>query len=266
MGQMISLNRWYESLPETRRMLVIPAILIVVGGINMAMTIGNGFPFGLLFLIALLVILALRAPYAWGFVRDPAGHATAAPDQGLPDLSPHLQIEADWLYDANLKYNALPETTRMMVIPLFLAVVGGINMSLTIGTGFPFGLLFLLGVIAVVGFRLPFEAGWLKQPGERRAAVTPSGSAVASGPRPGPGPAIAPAPATGALQPPDAPYEQSGSMLHERPEPEPAVRHVMARGPAPEAVTQSTPPVAPPHDPAPPADPTLPPTIPPHDD
>jgi hypothetical protein len=204
MDVIIGLNRWYETLPETRRMLVVPAILIVAGAINMALTIGNGFPFALLFLIVLLVILALRAPYAWGMIRDPAGHATAAPDGGLPDLSPHLHIEADWLYDANVRYNALPETTRMAVFPIFLAVVGGINMSLTIGSGFPFGLLFLLGVLAVVAFRLPYEAGWLKVPGEAKAAAV-SPAAVAEA-------------ATPALAPPAA-DDPAATIIHETPEP-----------------------------------------------
>jgi hypothetical protein len=68
-------------MPEWRRFWVFPAILIVVGGINMALTLASGFPFALLFLLALLVIIAVRAPYAWGWLTPPPG--AAAPHANL---------------------------------------------------------------------------------------------------------------------------------------------------------------------------------------
>lgn len=61
------LNHRYDAMPETRRFWIFPAILLIAGGINMALTIANGFPFGILFLLVLLVLVAIRAPYAAGW-------------------------------------------------------------------------------------------------------------------------------------------------------------------------------------------------------
>jgi MYXO-CTERM domain-containing protein len=54
------LNRWYEALPEPRRILVYPVVLLAAGAINMHWT---GSPFGLVFLLALVVLFALRRSY-----------------------------------------------------------------------------------------------------------------------------------------------------------------------------------------------------------
>jgi MYXO-CTERM domain-containing protein len=55
--RVIELNRWYDSLPEPRRIMVYPAVLLAAGAINMHWT---GSPFGLVFLLALAVLFVLR--------------------------------------------------------------------------------------------------------------------------------------------------------------------------------------------------------------
>ena len=58
-------------MPQTRRFWVFPIILIVAGAVNMLLTIGSGFPFGLLFLLALLGIVAFRGSYTAGWIEAP---------------------------------------------------------------------------------------------------------------------------------------------------------------------------------------------------
>lgn len=166
------LNRWYDDMPEHRRMLVVPIVLIVVGGINMALTISGHFPFGLLFLVALLALVAIRAPFVWNLGSHAGSHAA-----GIPPAK--IEIEGfDWLYDMNLQYDALPDSYRFAVIPGVLIVVGGLNMALTIAHRFPFGILFLLALLLVVAFRAPFVMGWLKPPTRAVAAVPASAPAA----------------------------------------------------------------------------------------
>ena len=66
---LIDLNRRYDAIPEFRRFWVFPAVLVIAGAINMLLTINGGFPFGLLFLLALLVMVLMRAPYTAGWLR-----------------------------------------------------------------------------------------------------------------------------------------------------------------------------------------------------
>ena len=63
----LNLNRWYDALPESRRLWVFPAVLLIGGATNMKLTIAFGFPFGLLFLLTLLLLVAVRAPYTAGW-------------------------------------------------------------------------------------------------------------------------------------------------------------------------------------------------------
>jgi hypothetical protein len=69
-----SINKWYDGLPEFRRPVVILGVLIVVGAINMALTINHGFSFGLLFLLAMLAMILIRGPYAAGWLIPPRGY------------------------------------------------------------------------------------------------------------------------------------------------------------------------------------------------
>jgi hypothetical protein len=74
--RVIRLNLWYDALPELQRFLVFPTVLVIAGAINMVWTISYGYPFGLLFLMALLALIAIRAPYKAGRYRFQA-HAAA---------------------------------------------------------------------------------------------------------------------------------------------------------------------------------------------
>lgn len=67
-GWLVNLNRRYEAMPHARRIWVYPAVLLIAGGINMMLTISYRFPFGLLFLLALLGLVLIRAPYTAGWL------------------------------------------------------------------------------------------------------------------------------------------------------------------------------------------------------
>ena len=72
---LVDLNRRYDAMPEAWRFWVYPVVLLVGGAINMILTIAYGFPFGLLFLLVLLCLVAIRAPYAAGWFRSEAPQA-----------------------------------------------------------------------------------------------------------------------------------------------------------------------------------------------
>jgi hypothetical protein len=67
-------------MPELRRFWVFPVILLVAGTLNMLLTIWAGFPFGLIFLLAIFALVAMRAPYAAGLLKSPpSGSAVGVP-------------------------------------------------------------------------------------------------------------------------------------------------------------------------------------------
>ncbi len=152
-------NVWYDSLPNEWRFQVALWPLIVLGAINMLLTISAHFPFGLLLLLGFLCLAALRVPYQTG-----AGHFM--PDGAIPAAHPGrapIQISGmAWAIDWNRRYDAMTELARLCVFPAILAVAGLINMLLTIGNGFPFGMLFLLAIVAVVAIRVPYIRGWFR--------------------------------------------------------------------------------------------------------
>ena len=163
MDALLRVNRSYDGVPETLRMAIVPIVLIVVGGINMALTISRGFPFALLFMLALALILAIRAPYVLGWIHG-----------GTGDTPPHVKLHGfDWLYNLNRRYDALPEMQRFAIVPAVLILTGWLNMSLTIAGRFPFGLLFLIALLAVVFFRVPYAQGWLAEPSAPTTAAAP---------------------------------------------------------------------------------------------
>jgi hypothetical protein len=134
----------------------------------MALTGASGFPFGVLVMIAVLALAAIRVPY----MRSRS--AAAAP---VTVATPKITVsEVPWVYDLNLWYDGVPELRRPYVILAVLMVAGGLNMLLTIHSGFPFGLLFLLAVLGMVAIRMPYVAGWLvplTPPREKIAAAPP---------------------------------------------------------------------------------------------
>ena len=81
------LNERYEAVPEMRRFWIFPAILLIAGAVNMQLTISYGWSFGLLFLLVLLALVVVRAPYVHGLRRPssadgaPARYARIADDR-----------------------------------------------------------------------------------------------------------------------------------------------------------------------------------------
>jgi hypothetical protein len=161
-------NAWYDGMPPQWRFQLILWPLIVLGGINLSLTIAFGFPFALLVLLGVLAAAIVRVPYVLGWIA-PATAADAAAIDG-----PRFQIAgADWVVDLNRRYEAVPEIRRIWVATVILLIAGGINMLLTIYYNFPFGLLFLLALLALVAIRAPYAAGWLKYPGSGLVPVAP---------------------------------------------------------------------------------------------
>ena len=156
-------NRWYDTAPEEWRFQFVVWSLLALGTVNMALTVAVGFPFALLVLVGIIAITAIRLPYVLGWVTSPAG----------ADGDSNIQIEgAGWLIDLNHQYEALPELRRLWVYPAALLIAGAINMMLTIRYGFPFGLLFLAALLALVIFRAPYTAGWLRSSAPTTAPAT----------------------------------------------------------------------------------------------
>jgi hypothetical protein len=150
--RMTAWNRWYDTVPTEWRFQFILWSLLALGTINMFLTVATGFPFALLVLLGILFIAVVRVPYVFGWMGPSAGEA-----------APTFQIQnANWLIDINHRYDALPESRRLWVYPAVLLIAGAVNMMLTIRFGFPFGLLFLLALLALVVIRAPFTAGWLR--------------------------------------------------------------------------------------------------------
>ena len=150
-------NGWYDRLPEDWRFQIVLWPLIAIGALNMLLTIGGGFPFGALVLLAMLCLAAIRLPHILGWIVP--GDAAASDGSGAW----RLQIGADWLVDLNRRYDALPEFRGLVLVTTILVVAGAINMMLTIKTGFSFGLIFLVVFLALGALRGPYAAGFLKE-------------------------------------------------------------------------------------------------------
>ncbi len=160
-------NRWYDTVPGEWRFQFVLWSLLVLGTLNMMLTVATGFPFALLVLLGIAVIAGIRVPYVFGWVAE-----TTSVDTGSS-----VQIEgAAWLIDLNHRYEELPEARRLWVYPTVLLIAGTINMMLTIRYGFPFGLLFLVALLALVALRAPYTAGWLKSSAPVAMPANPSGS------------------------------------------------------------------------------------------
>jgi hypothetical protein len=158
-------NRWYNGLPQEWRFQVVFWFMIAVGAINMTLTIADGFPFGLLVLLAVIWVASIRVPFALGWLKhsdsDLSGEAVA-----------RIEIQtAAWIYRLNLWYETVPEFDRPYYMLGALIVVGGINMALTIAHAFTFGLLFLIGLLAILVIRAPFVAGWYLPPATAQAPL-----------------------------------------------------------------------------------------------
>jgi hypothetical protein len=160
-------NRWYDTVPGEWRFQFVLWSLLVLGTLNMMLTVATGFPFALLVLLGIIVIAAIRVPYVVGWVADPTS----------VDTGSSFQVEgAGWLIDLNHRYEALPESRRFWVYPAVLLIAGAINMTLTIRYGFPFCLLFLVALLGLVALRAPYTAGWLRSSASTAAPANPSAS------------------------------------------------------------------------------------------
>ena len=158
-------NEWYDALPDRWRFQVVLWPLLLIGTLNMLWTIGSGFPFGLLVVVAILLLAIVRLPY---MTRRRAPPRTGEPAERTVRLG-----RVDWAFRLNTWYDGLPEWRRFWIFPAVLVVAGGINMALTLGGHFPFALLFLLALLALVALRAPYVWGWLTPPdGPAEAAGT----------------------------------------------------------------------------------------------
>jgi hypothetical protein len=145
-------NRWYDGVPEMWRFQVVVWSLLAVGAINMLLTLAIGFPFALLVVFGIIALTAIRLPYVLGWV---------AASEVVPADRLFTIPRADQLVEINLWYEALPDARRIWVYPGVLLIAGAINMMMTISYGFPFGILFLLALLALIAVRAPYTAGWL---------------------------------------------------------------------------------------------------------
>lgn len=167
MDWVVGWNKRYERVPEDMRFGLVVSLVVFVGLINMLLTISTGFPFALLVLLAILFIAGVRFAYILEAPADIRGEAVEP-----------AKLHADWVVGLNRWYDALPEERRFWVLPAVLIVAGFINMMLTIAHAFPFALLFLLVLLALVAIRLPYLRGWLSEPPSLSFAGAPSAPAV----------------------------------------------------------------------------------------
>jgi hypothetical protein len=158
--RLVKWNRWYDEVPEMWRFQFVVWSLLILGAINMALTVAFHFPFALLVVLGILAIATIRVPYTYGWIK-----ASGVESTEQPSPSAHFQIEgASWIFNLNHWYDSLPEARRLWVYPAVLLLAGAINMMLTIRLGFAFGPLFLLALLALVIIRAPYAAGWLRPP------------------------------------------------------------------------------------------------------
>jgi hypothetical protein len=159
-------NKWYDTLPREWRFQFVLWAILALGAINLALTISIQFPFALLALIGIIFVTAVRVPYVLGWIS--AAEGLPAHEAG----NARFQIEGvDRLVDINRWLDALQPSERIWVYTAILLVAGAINMLLTIHHEFPFGLLFLLTLLALVAMRAPHAAGWLQSPRSHSAPV-----------------------------------------------------------------------------------------------
>jgi hypothetical protein len=162
-------NIWYDELPREWRFQFVLWPLIALGAINVLLTVSSRFPFGLLLILGIIFIAAVRVPYMLDRPVLANGARIASKHRSKFQISGF-----DWLIELNQRYEAMPELRRFWVFPIVLLIAGAINMLLTIGNRFPFGLLFLLALLAMVAGRAPYVAGWLKKT-ESDCAMKPAG-------------------------------------------------------------------------------------------
>jgi hypothetical protein len=210
--RVLEFNAWYESLPEMWRFQVIVWGLVVLGAINMVLTIWARFPFAMLVVAGIMIFAALRVPYIVGWIRPAAGTPARPPAK--------IELSGDgwdWARRVNVWYDNESENNQRIVVILVLLVSGLLNMWMTIESRFPFGLLFLLVCLGMIAIRVPYRMGWLKPKAAAPAVAAPAPSPtiaapavqVEAAPKPAPKPAVArPMPPPPPPQSPPSPEER----------------------------------------------------------
>ena len=155
--RLIAVNHWYDGLPDEWRSRVVVWPLIFLGVLNMMLTVGFRFPFGLLVVLGILAAVVIRVPYVLGFLGP---RAEVPADRG--NTPPFVIRRNSWIDRVNRRFEAVPERFRFWIILAILLLAGGINMLLTFHHLFPFGLLFLLAVLGLCAIRGPYVAGWVR--------------------------------------------------------------------------------------------------------
>jgi hypothetical protein len=110
--------------------------------------------FGGLFLLVLLAVIAVRAPYVWGVIAPPEKLTEGA-------------LLSAWLHDLNRSFDELPRERRFWTSVAALAVVCAIDLPLAGALGIPLALLFALEFLALILLRAPFLSGVLESPNRR---------------------------------------------------------------------------------------------------
>jgi hypothetical protein len=150
-------NRWFDGTPDDWHAHIVLWPLVLAGFINMQLSIASGFPFGVLVLLALLWIASIRLPYTRGWI-------VPGPDPARDEGARLVFGRADWIYDINERYEAMPDDRRFFVIPAILIVAGTLNLWLTFEHGWVFGGLFLLVLLVVLAVRAPYVWGVIAPP------------------------------------------------------------------------------------------------------
>jgi len=89
--RLTDLNRWYEGLPDDRRIFVYPGVLLAAALVNARWT---GSPFGWVFFAALAALVVIRRSYVSGYLKSealadgPAAKAASAPRAFVPPPAP----------------------------------------------------------------------------------------------------------------------------------------------------------------------------------
>ncbi len=104
--RMVSWNRWYDRLPPEWRFHLVLWPFIILGAINLMLTVSIRLPFGLLLILGFFAVGVVRAAYLQGRYRPSPALATAS-EGGASYRLP------SWVIAANRRYDALAETQRI---------------------------------------------------------------------------------------------------------------------------------------------------------
>lgn len=120
-------NRWYDEAPEGWRFKLVVWGLVALGALNMLLTIVVRFPFGLMLLLAIIVLTAIRLPYALGWLK-PADAATEGAPGDAPVQAAWFEVEPPgWVLSLNHWYDDHSEFGRMAIMLGTVVAIGAVN-------------------------------------------------------------------------------------------------------------------------------------------